>query len=93
MKVGVPKEVRRGERRVAATPETVGRLLKLGFEVLVEKDAGLGASFRDSDYIAQGAAIASSVKPSSTRLPVAGVVSVRIAEAARAARDVFVRCP
>ena len=62
MKVGVPKEVRRGERRVAATPETVGRLVKLGFEVLVEKDAGLGASFRDSDYVAQGAVIASSVK-------------------------------
>jgi NAD(P) transhydrogenase subunit alpha len=61
MKVGVPKEVRRGERRVAATPETVGRLLKLGFEVLVEKDAGLGAAFRDEDYVAQGAAIASSV--------------------------------
>ena len=57
MKVGVPKEVRRGERRVAATPETVGRLVKLGFEVLVEKDAGAAASFRDSDYVAQGAAI------------------------------------
>src|SRR4051812_29970139 len=62
MKVGVPKEVRRGERRVAATPETVGRLIKLGFEVLVEKDAGAGASFRDGDYVAQGAAIADSVK-------------------------------
>ncbi len=57
MKVGVPKEVRRGERRVAATPETVGRLVKLGFEVLVEKDAGAGAAFRDADYVAQGATI------------------------------------
>jgi H+-translocating NAD(P) transhydrogenase subunit alpha len=64
MKVGVPKEVRRGERRVAATPETVGRLLKLGFEVMVEKDAGAGASFRDADYVAQGATIA----PSATAL-------------------------
>src|SRR3954471_10316386 len=62
MKVGVPKEVRRGERRVAATPETVGRLVKLGFEVLVEKDAGAAASFRDSDYVAQGAVVATSVK-------------------------------
>jgi H+-translocating NAD(P) transhydrogenase subunit alpha len=62
MKVGVPKEVRRGERRVAATPETVARLLKLGFEVLVEQDAGAGASFRDADYVAQGAAITSSAK-------------------------------
>jgi NAD(P) transhydrogenase subunit alpha len=60
MKVGVPKEVRRGERRVAVTPETVARLLKLGFEVTVEKDAGAGASFRDADYVAQGARIAES---------------------------------
>ena len=58
MKVGVPKEVRRGERRVAATPETVARLIKLGFEVVVEKDAGAGAAFRDEDYAAQGASIA-----------------------------------
>jgi NAD(P) transhydrogenase subunit alpha len=62
MKVGVPKEVRRGERRVAATPETVGRLVKLGFEVLVEQDAGAGASFRDAEYVAQGAAIATGVR-------------------------------
>jgi H+-translocating NAD(P) transhydrogenase subunit alpha len=57
MKVGIPKEVRRGERRVAATPETVARLLKLGFEVVVEKDAGAGASFADAEYEAQGASI------------------------------------
>src|SRR5690349_19442839 len=62
MKVGVPKEVRRGERRVAATPETVGRLIKLGFDVVVEQDAGLGASFRDADYVAQGATVAGSTK-------------------------------
>jgi NAD(P) transhydrogenase subunit alpha len=62
MKVGVPKEVRRGERRVAATPETVARLVKLGFELVVEKDAGAAASFRDSEYVAQGATIAGSTK-------------------------------
>ena len=43
MKVGIPKEVRPGERRVAGTPETVGRLIKLGFEVLVQASAGAGA--------------------------------------------------
>jgi NAD(P) transhydrogenase subunit alpha len=58
MKVGVPKEVRRGERRVAATPETVSRLVKLGFEVVVETGAGVAASFRDTEYEAQGAQIA-----------------------------------
>ncbi len=62
MKVGIPKEVRRGERRVAATPETVARLVKLGFEVLVEKDAGAGASFKDSEYEAQGASITDQVR-------------------------------
>ena len=41
MKVGVPKELTQGELRVGATPKTVKRLLKQGFEVFIEKDAGL----------------------------------------------------
>ncbi len=57
MKIGIPKEVRPGERRVAITPETVGRLLKLGFEVVIESGAGLGASFEDSAYAAAGVGI------------------------------------
>ncbi|MGF1471960.1 MAG: NAD(P) transhydrogenase subunit alpha [Rubrobacteraceae bacterium] len=40
MKIGVPKEIREGEERVALTPETVGRLTKGGYEVLVESGAG-----------------------------------------------------
>ena len=55
MKVGIPREMHRGERRVAATPETTARLLKLGFEVLVERGAGEAASFRDADYEKVGA--------------------------------------
>jgi len=58
MKIGIPKEIRPGERRVAATPDTVGRLLKLGFEVQVESQAGAGASFGDAEYVAIGASIA-----------------------------------
>jgi NAD/NADP transhydrogenase alpha subunit len=58
MKIGIPKEIRPGERRVAATPETVSRLQKLGFEVLVESHAGAGASFGDAEYTAIGASIA-----------------------------------
>ena len=54
MKIGIPKEIRPGERRVAITPETVGRLLKLGFEVAIESGAGHGASFEDSAYEASG---------------------------------------
>jgi NAD(P) transhydrogenase subunit alpha len=57
MKLAVPREVRPAERRVAATPETVARLIKLGFEVHVEAEAGLGASFGDDDYVAAGATI------------------------------------
>ncbi len=55
MKIGIPKEVRPGERRVAATPETVARLVKLGFDVSVQTGAGLGASFSDGVYEAAGA--------------------------------------
>ena len=57
MKIGIPKEIRPGERRVAATPETVSRLLKLGFEVAVESQAGAGASFSDAEYSALGATV------------------------------------
>ncbi len=55
MKVGITKEIYPGECRVAATPETARRLIeKLGFEVLVESDAGAAASFPDDGYQAVG---------------------------------------
>ncbi len=57
MKLAVPKECRPGERRVAVTPENVARLVKLGFTVAVEHDAGAAASFGDDDYAAAGAEI------------------------------------
>jgi NAD(P) transhydrogenase subunit alpha len=57
MKLAVPKEIRPGERRVAATPESAARLIKLGFEVFVESKAGAGAFFGDDDYERAGARI------------------------------------
>ncbi len=57
MKLAVPKECRPGERRVAVTPENVARLVKLGFSVAVEHDAGAAASFGDDDYAAAGAEV------------------------------------
>jgi NAD(P) transhydrogenase subunit alpha len=57
MKIAVPKEVLAGERRVAATPDTVGRLRKLGFEVAIEAGAGEGASFPDELYRKAGAEV------------------------------------
>ena len=47
MLIGIPKESLQGETRVAATPDTVGKLLKLGFEVAVQSTAGDKASFTD----------------------------------------------
>jgi NAD(P) transhydrogenase subunit alpha len=50
MKVGIPREVYAGEGRVAATPDTAKRLQKLGFEVLIETNAGVMANFSDQAY-------------------------------------------
>jgi NAD(P) transhydrogenase subunit alpha len=57
MKVGIPREIRPDERRVAATPETVERLIGLGFDVAVEQSAGTAASFPDAAYEEAGAEI------------------------------------
>ena len=55
MIIGIPKEIMHDEARVAATPETVGKFVKDGFEVLVECHAGDGALYHDEDYIREGA--------------------------------------
>ncbi|CCJ88460.1 NAD(P) transhydrogenase alpha subunit [Cronobacter turicensis 564] len=57
MRIGVPKERVALETRVAATPKTVEQLLKLGFSVAVERDAGKLASFDDDAFIAAGASV------------------------------------
>lgn len=59
MKIGIPKEVAPGERRAAATPQTVVRLVKMGFEVVVEQGAGKAADFSDAAYAEAGATIES----------------------------------
>ncbi|NJM97919.1 MAG: Re/Si-specific NAD(P)(+) transhydrogenase subunit alpha [Phormidesmis sp. RL_2_1] len=53
-KIGIPKEIVAGERRVAATPETAKKLQKLGFDVLVERTAGEAAKFSDAAYQSAG---------------------------------------
>lgn len=57
LKIGIPKEIHPGERRVAATPQTVMRLCKLGFAVAVEAGAGREIDCYDSTYKEAGAAI------------------------------------
>lgn len=62
MKIGIPREVHPGERRVAATPQSVLRMRDMGFEVLVETGAGESASAADGAYIEAGATIAESAE-------------------------------
>ncbi len=50
MKIGVPRETHPGERRVATTPEVAADLIKLGFEVAIEHEAGSLANFSDDAY-------------------------------------------
>jgi len=50
MRIGVPKEIHTGERRVATTPEVAGLLKKLGFEISVESGAGAEAKYTDDAY-------------------------------------------
>lgn len=58
MIIGIPKEILPEERRVAALPETVRKYVELGFEVIVETQAGSGVFHPDDEYVAAGARIA-----------------------------------
>ena len=62
MRIGVPKEVHSGERRVATTPDVIPQLQKLGFEVAVESGAGAQASFSDSAFESAGAIVIGSTR-------------------------------
>lgn len=62
MKVGIPCELSPGELRVAATPKTTQRLIKQGFEVVIEKDAGKHSNYADQDYEEAGASILATAK-------------------------------
>jgi len=58
MKIAIPKEIRAGETRVSASPDVVKKLTGLGFDVIVETNAGAGASITDDDFKSAGATIA-----------------------------------
>ncbi len=57
MKVGIPREVKNHEYRVAITPSGVHELVRNGHEVFVEAEAGIGSSIPDQDFVAAGARI------------------------------------
>jgi len=64
MQLVVPKESRVGEKRVAAAPATISKLIKLGFEVVIESDAGLSALFTNANYEESGAKITTDISNS-----------------------------
>jgi alanine dehydrogenase len=57
VKVGIPREVKNNEYRVAITPSGVHELVSHGHEVFVQQEAGVGSSINDQDYVAAGARI------------------------------------
>ena len=57
MRVGVPKEIKVHESRVALTPEGVAEFVHAGHSVVVEKSAGVGSAITDEEFIAAGASI------------------------------------
>ncbi|MFT5588049.1 MAG: NAD(P) transhydrogenase subunit alpha [Bradyrhizobium sp.] len=62
MKIGIPAETRNGETRVAATPETVKKLIAAKHTVVVQAGAGISASVTDESYVAAGATIGSAAE-------------------------------
>jgi NAD(P) transhydrogenase subunit alpha len=62
MRIGIPKEIMVHENRVAALPETVEKFVKLGFEVMVESNAGAGVFVTNDQYQSAGAAIGADAK-------------------------------
>ncbi|RDB62436.1 NAD(P)(+) transhydrogenase (Re/Si-specific) subunit alpha [Gordonibacter sp. 28C] len=57
MRIGIPKEPFEGQTLVAASPDTVAKLIKLGYEIAVEEGAGARAGYFDDQYLAAGAEI------------------------------------
>jgi len=59
MRIGVPRELFTGEKRVATTPDVASQLIKMGFDVAVESNAGAAASYSDAAYEAAGCSVSS----------------------------------
>ncbi|AIC93661.1 MULTISPECIES: alanine dehydrogenase [Shouchella] len=62
MIIGIPREIKNNENRVAMTPAGVVALTKAGHQLIVEHNAGVGSSFEDTDYVAAGATILTEAK-------------------------------
>jgi NAD(P) transhydrogenase subunit alpha len=60
--IAIPKEILPGENRVACIPDVAAKLIKAGYEVQIEKDAGLNAGFTDEQYVHAGAKVLDKVE-------------------------------
>jgi alanine dehydrogenase len=70
VRIGVPKEIKDSERRVALTPEGAATLVRAGHQVSTERDAGAGSGFADADYSAAGAELCDTARAWSAELVV-----------------------
>jgi NAD(P) transhydrogenase subunit alpha len=84
MRIGVPKEIYAGEKRVATTPDVATQLMKLGFDVSVESGAGEGSNFSDSAYSDVGCDIVDSASELWSKSDI--VLKVRAPEGDEASR-------
>ena len=62
MIIGIPKEIKEQEQRVALLPSAAEQLIRRSHSVLVQKDAGLGSGYPDEDYVKAGAEIVDTAK-------------------------------
>src|SRR5205823_358352 len=62
MVIGVPKEIKEQEQRVALLPSAANQLIRRGHSVLVEKNAGIGSGYADEEYVKAGAEIVDTAK-------------------------------
>jgi NAD(P) transhydrogenase subunit alpha len=62
MKIGIPKEIHAGEKRVATTPEVAKQLIKLGFDVAIEAGAGSAAHYSDASFVEAGVTVIKNTK-------------------------------
>ena len=62
MRIGIPKEIKNNENRVAMTPAGVMHLVKEGHQVYIEQGAGMGSAFTDEEYVSAGAVLVTTAK-------------------------------
>src|SRR5439155_3288022 len=67
MTIGVPKEIKEQEQRVALLPSAASQLTRRGHSVLVEKNAGIGSGYPDEEYVKSGAEIVDNAKEAFSR--------------------------